>query len=132
MSEVTPGDTLDVVGKLRELDQKATPGRWRFSDSTDVTGNKGEFRAPNPYNGFMLIGAWCKDADIRLMLDLRNALPAIVKLVEACERHCKGGLDQVLAAGRKDTATWDYNVVHNVTGLNAAIANLSSALESKQ
>ena len=53
--------------KLRRLAQQATPGPWEFSDSTDPRGHKGEFRAPNPYNGFMLVGPWTNDSDASLM-----------------------------------------------------------------
>ena len=52
---------------LRDILEAATPGPWTFNDSTDPRGHKGEFRAPSPFNGFMLVGPWTNDADARLI-----------------------------------------------------------------
>jgi len=56
----------------------ATPGPWAFDDSTDRRGEKGEFRAPSPYSGFMLVRAWSNPADAEFIAAARADIPALL------------------------------------------------------
>ena len=78
---------MSASEKLKALDAAATTGPWEFSDSTDRRGHKGEFRAPNPTNGLMLVGPWINSEDGPSIAALRSALPQIVAVVEAGDRY---------------------------------------------
>lgn len=82
--------TVYRVERLRELDQQATQGEWEFSNTTDRRGRKGEFRAPDPFNGFMFVGPWTNSVDAALIVEVRNALPAFLDIVD--ELACLVGM----------------------------------------
>lgn len=64
---------LDAAQALTDA---ATPGPWTFNGS--------EFRAPSPYNGFMLVRAVCKDSDAEFIAQARTLVPALfAELLEA-------------------------------------------------
>jgi hypothetical protein len=65
------------------MNEPWTPGPWEFSDSSDVRGHKGEFRARSPYNGFLLVGPWVNPADLRLIAaapEMAEALAQVEQL----------------------------------------------------
>ena len=76
----TPLDRID------RAEREATPGPWHFNDSTDPRGHKGEFRAPSPYNGFMLVGPWTNGADAALIALSRNHLRALIEAGRTLEQ----------------------------------------------
>lgn len=80
--------TLD---RLEALAKRATPAPWSFSNASDVAGNKGEFRAPDPHNGFLLVGPWCNDADIALIAAFGpdRVLAVIAKARKVIQRHVR-------------------------------------------
>lgn len=78
--------TVDVrvlIAQARERAEKATPGPWVFSDSSDPRGRKGEFRSASPHNGFMLVGPWINDADAEFIAAARTDVPALCDALEA-------------------------------------------------
>lgn len=77
-------DPIDLAEGRRLLDA-ATPGPWTFVDASDHRGRKGEFRAPGPYNGLMLVGPWCNDTDLELIVWARNNLPALIAALDQAD-----------------------------------------------
>ena len=77
--------TRTVLDVLAAAEERATPGPWAFSDSSDRRGRKGEFRAPNPHNGFMLVGPWIDDADPALIALLRNHAADLIAVARAAQ-----------------------------------------------
>ena len=79
------GGTCDKCqdGTLRELLERATPGPWKFHDSSDRRGHKGEFRSPPPHFGFMLIGPWINDADPELMALAPDLASLVLDMADA-------------------------------------------------
>jgi hypothetical protein len=72
---MTDATELDIDA-IRARVEAATDGPWRFSNTTDTRGRKGEFRAPSPHNGFMLVGPWTNNADAEFIAHARTDLPA--------------------------------------------------------
>ena len=66
------------IEEIRARLEAATPGPWEFSNSSDVRESKGEFRAPNPHNGFMLVGPWTNDADAAFIAHSREDVPFLL------------------------------------------------------
>ncbi|UQB71261.1 hypothetical protein KI427_16720 [Rhodococcus ruber] len=77
--------TPEQIAEGRRLLDAATPGPWKFTDTSDHRGNKGEFRAPSPYNGLMLVGPWCNEDDPELIVWARNNLPALLDALDDAE-----------------------------------------------
>lgn len=71
------------LADARRVTAAATRGPWTFSDTTDVRGHKGEFRAPSPDNGFMLVDPWCNDDDAEFIAASRTLVPALLAAVDA-------------------------------------------------
>lgn len=65
--ETTDPIDLDAAQALVDT---ATPGEWVWNGS--------EFRAPSPYNGFMLVRAVCNDADAEFIAQARTLVPALI------------------------------------------------------
>lgn len=116
---------MSASEKLKTLDGAATISPWTFSDSTDRRGHKGEFRAPNPVNGFMLVGPWINGADGPSIATLRNALPQIVAVVAAAERAVP-----VIAQGERamQEMVWTQRDVTARDALSESLAALEEAL----
>lgn len=76
---------MNKVQEIRERVEKATPGLWKFSNSSDIRGNKGELRAPFPHNGFMLVSTWVNDEDIAFVSKAREDIPWLLERVAALE-----------------------------------------------
>ena len=67
-----------IIDKLERLERGATPGPWHFTDTSDRRGHKGELRQVGPQNGFALVGPWTNDADLPLIVAMRNAIPSLL------------------------------------------------------
>ena len=80
-----------IIDKLERLEREATEGPWGFCDTSDRRGHEGEFRAPGPLNGFMLVGPWTNPADAALIVAMRNALPALLSQL----REQRGALEHI-------------------------------------
>ena len=73
--------SIDLAA-IRARADAATEGPWTFDDCSDVRGAKGEFRAPGPWNGFMLVGPWLLDADPKFIAAARLDIPNLLAEVE--------------------------------------------------
>lgn len=82
MTDLTP----ETIARLRELDAARTQGEWRFSNASDRRGRKGEFRAPSPHNGFMLVGPWTNDSDAEFIAAAANAMPGLLDAADERDR----------------------------------------------
>ena len=71
--------------EIRARLEKATPGPWEFSDSSDPRGDKGEFRAPNPHNGFMLVGPWTNSHDADFIAHSRQDIELLLDALDVAE-----------------------------------------------
>jgi hypothetical protein len=61
----------------------ATNGPWNFNGVEDSRGRHGEFRAPQPYNGFMLVGPWVNHHDPAFVVHARTEHPAMAAALTA-------------------------------------------------
>lgn len=86
---MTPAGRLQVaIDKLEKFKAESTPGPWSVNVHHNAM-HTAEFRAPNPFNGFMLVAAHTNDADPELVVALHRTIDpqlAILRDVLAAEK----------------------------------------------
>lgn len=114
---MTDATELDLDAVRARLNA-ATEGPWRFSNTTDTRGRKGEFRAPPPHNGFMLVGPWTNDADAEFIANARTDVEALADEVE----RLRAGIEAATARAND----WMGTAAARENALRAAESSLAA------
>jgi hypothetical protein len=78
---VTPIKRLQAaIAKLEQLKAASTPGPWSVNLHHNSM-HSAEFRAPAPWNGFMLVAVHGNDADPALIVTLHRTIDAQLRVL---------------------------------------------------
>lgn len=79
---MTPVERLQAaIEKLETLKTESTPGPWSVNVHHNAM-HSAEFRAPNPFNGFMLVAAHTNDVDPELIVTLHRTIDAQIAVLD--------------------------------------------------
>lgn len=112
---MTPVERLQAaIDKLEKFKAESTPGPWSVNVHHNAM-HTAEFRAPNPFNGFMLVAAHTNDADPELVVALhrtidpqlailraefeRTSTPLVPGMYAIVEEHVLALADAILSGG---------------------------------
>ena len=74
-----------AVEKLEQLKADSTPGPWSVNVHHNAM-HSAEFRAPGPWNGFLLVAAHVNDGDPELIVALHRTIDAQLSLLRHAEK----------------------------------------------
>lgn len=103
---------MNIIDRLKNLEDKATEGEWRIAKETHPLATFTSIKGGIPFNRFggspcvvgsgsftrrsgeesyEVFGPVISDEDAELIVTMRNALPALLKVVEAAQESVKEG-----------------------------------------
>lgn len=111
---MTPVERLQAaIEKLERLKAESTPGPWSVNVHHNAM-HSAEFRAPGPWNGFMLVAAHVNDADPDLIVTLHRTINAHLAILQFGVQRQKAvdwlnrpGSDKHVEAARLELALAD-------------------------